>query len=154
MPVGVKSSLCLVWKRSVLLRISRIDGGCTGVAMENIASWGGTRVPSSDTRFWPWRNLRRPWNFRAWWTHKFTQKKRSRNWCPAASITIWIIGQFIFIKVLEFGGSVLPGNQRSCRAGSGNDSRSFSPGRKSFLEGRSEGRRPWHCWYLQRSAHL
>lgn len=27
MPIGVKSNLCLVWNRRVLLRISNIDGG-------------------------------------------------------------------------------------------------------------------------------
>ncbi len=51
MPKGLKSSLCLVWKMSVLVRISRMDGGCIGVAMANRASCGGTNVPSSDTRF-------------------------------------------------------------------------------------------------------
>ena len=66
MPMGVKSSLCLVWNNSVLLRISRMDGGCIGVAMANRASCGGINVPSSDTRFWPWTSFRRPRKFRAW----------------------------------------------------------------------------------------
>lgn len=50
---------------------------------------------------------------------------------------------------------VLPGSQRSCRAGSGNDSRSFSPGIRSFLEEWPAGRRSSRCcWSLQSSAHL
>lgn len=66
MAMGVKSSLCLDWNNSVLARISKMDGGCIGVAMENRASCGGTNVPSSDIRFWPWTSFRRPWKFRAW----------------------------------------------------------------------------------------
>lgn len=37
-PMGVKSSLCLVWKRRVLLLISKIEGGWRGVAMIKRAS--------------------------------------------------------------------------------------------------------------------
>lgn len=72
MPMGVKSSLCLVWKISVLVRISRMAGGCICVAMQNRASCGGTEAPSSDTRFCPWMNFRRPRKFRAWRREKKT----------------------------------------------------------------------------------
>ena len=49
----------------------------------------------------------------------------------------------------------LPGSRTSCRAGSGSDSRSFSPGRPSSLEGCSLGRGSSRCcWSPLSSAHL
>lgn len=39
--MGVKSSLCLVLKIMFLVLISRMAGGCRGVAMANRASCGG-----------------------------------------------------------------------------------------------------------------
>lgn len=62
-PVGVKSSLCLVLKMKFLVRISRIDGGCRGVATANRASWGDKVAPSFPFLFCPWRNFNRPWKF-------------------------------------------------------------------------------------------
>lgn len=70
MPMGVKSSLCLVWKSSVLARISTMVGGCIGVATANRANCGWTSVPSSAIRFWPWTNFRRPRKFSAFQTRK------------------------------------------------------------------------------------
>lgn len=63
---GVKSSLCLVLKIMFLVRISRMDGGCRGVAMAKRASWGGAFPPFSCRCFCPWRNFSRPWMFNAW----------------------------------------------------------------------------------------
>lgn len=37
MPMGVKSSLCLLWKSSILALISTMDGGLTGTAILNSA---------------------------------------------------------------------------------------------------------------------
>lgn len=65
MPMGLKSSRCLVWKMSVLVRISRIDGGCMGVATQKSASCGGTSVPSSDMRCCPCTSFNRPRKFSA-----------------------------------------------------------------------------------------
>lgn len=62
-PVGVKSSLCLVLKMKFLVRISRMDGGCRGVATANSASWGDKAAPSFPFLFCPWRNFNRPWKF-------------------------------------------------------------------------------------------
>lgn len=62
-PVGVKSSLCFVLKMKFLVRISRIDGGCRGVATANRASWGDKAAPSFPFLFCPWRNFNRPWKF-------------------------------------------------------------------------------------------
>lgn len=38
MAIGVKSSLCLLWKRSIFVLISTMDGGLMGMAMLNSAS--------------------------------------------------------------------------------------------------------------------
>lgn len=38
MAMGVKSSLCLLWKSSILALISTMDGGLTGMATLNSAS--------------------------------------------------------------------------------------------------------------------
>lgn len=65
MPTGLKSSRCLVWKMSVLVRISRMDGGCIGVATQKSASCGGTSVPSSDIRCCPCTSFNRPRKFSA-----------------------------------------------------------------------------------------
>lgn len=64
-PIGVKSNLCLVWNRRVLLRISIIEGCWRGVAMTKRPSWGWDMVPSSAILVWPWRYLSLPWKFRA-----------------------------------------------------------------------------------------
>lgn len=62
---GVKSSLCFVLKIMFLVLISRMDGGCRGVAIANRASWEGIFPPFSCRWFWPCRNLSRPWMFKA-----------------------------------------------------------------------------------------
>lgn len=64
--MGVKSSLCLVLKIMFLVLISRIAGDWSGVAMQNMASWGGVLTSSHCWRLWPWRNFRRPCMFNAW----------------------------------------------------------------------------------------
>lgn len=73
---GVKSSLCLVLKIMFLVLISRIDGGCRGVAIAKRASWGGAFPPLSCCWFCPCRNLSLPWMFRAW-------KERQINESPS-----------------------------------------------------------------------
>ena len=70
MPMGVKSSLCLVWNRIIFALISTMDGDWTGIAMVNRASWGWMHVLLSLTTLWPWRNFSRPWNFNAWFRRK------------------------------------------------------------------------------------
>lgn len=64
MPTGVKSILCLVWNRRVLVRISMTEGGCTGVATANKARWGAAAFPSSFAL--NRRYFRRPLKLRAW----------------------------------------------------------------------------------------
>lgn len=63
---GVKSSLCLVLKIMFLVLISRMDGGCRGVAMAKSASWAGAFPPFSCRWFCPCRNFSLPWKFSAW----------------------------------------------------------------------------------------
>lgn len=62
---GVKSSLCLVLKIMFLVLISRMDGGCRGVAMAKSASCDRTFPPFSWRWLCPCRNFSRPWMFKA-----------------------------------------------------------------------------------------
>lgn len=64
--VGVKSSLCLVLKKQLLVRTSSMDGGCRGQARANRASWGRTGFPSAVLSFCPYKNFKRPWKFMAY----------------------------------------------------------------------------------------
>ena len=140
MPMGVKSSWCLVWKMSVLVRISRMDGGCSGVAMANRASCGGNQRPVLRHPVLTVEELQAAAEVQGLKTDTrqvYTPAEARGKTC-----------------VRLCNPRRLPGSRRSCRGGSGIGSRSSSPGRRSFLVGWPGGRRSSRRWWSLQSSHL